>query len=230
VPIRPEAEQKLRAGFQRRVDRQAERYVAPLTHAEQLAHRLECGQVAGVFGAQAGGDVKRGAYLVGLLPMAAIPIAIAGAAVGVPGMVPVLGATPFITGAWFGLTLWRWREPRRRVWFYAFTEGCALLDGPRAGPVYLRWSEVTDVVEVWTNVYDVSAEESRPRLTAYQLRCADGRSCEISRSLRNVRDPYAGVGPLLTGLMPAAAAATLPKFPTIDQIIAAFAGKPDPRA
>jgi hypothetical protein len=187
VPIRPEAEQKLRAGFQRRVDRQAERYVAQLTQAEQLA-------------------------------------------VGVPGMVPVLGATPFITGAWLGLTLWRWREPKRRVWFYAFTEGCALLDGPRADPVYLRWSEVTDVVEVWTNVYDVSAEESRPRLTAYQLRCPDGRSCEISRSLRNVRDPYAGIGPLLTGLLPAAAAATLPQFPTIDQIIAAFAGKPHPRA
>ena len=230
MPIRPEAEQKLRAGFQRRVDRQAERYVAQLTQAEELAVGLECGQVAGVFGGQAGGDVKRGAYLVGLLPMAAIPIAIAGAAVGVPGMVPVLGATPFITGAWFGLTIWRWREPKRRVWFYAFTEGCALLDGPRADPVYLRWSEVTDVVEVWTNVYDVSAEESRPRLTAYQLRCADGRSCEISRSLHNVRDPYSGVGPLVSGLMPAAAAATLPKFPTIDQIIAAFAAKPDPRA
>ena len=225
MPIRPEAEQKLRAGFQRRVDRQAERYVAQLADAEQLALALECGQVAGVFGGEAGGDVKRGAYLVGLLPMAAIPLAIAGAAVGVPGMVPVLGATPFITGAWFGLTLWRCREPKRRVWFYAFTEGCALLDGPQADPVYLRWSEVTDVVEVWTDVYDVSAEESRPRLTGYQLRCADGRTCEISRSLRNVRDPYPGVGPLLTGLMPADVGATMPKFPTIDQIIAGYAPK-----
>jgi hypothetical protein len=140
-------------------------------------------------------------------------------------MVPVLGATPFVTGAWFGITLWRWREPKRRVWFYAFAEGCALLDGPQADPVYLRWSEVTDVVEVWTNVYDVSAEESRPRLTGHQLRRADGRSCEISRSLRNLRDPYAGVGPLVTGLMPAAAAATLPQFPTIDEVIATCARK-----
>ena len=148
--IRPEAEQKLRAGFQRRVDRQAERYAAQLTHAEQLAVRLECGQVAGVFSGQAGGGVRRGAYVVGLLPMAAIPVLIAGAAVGVPGMVPLLGATPFITGAWFGLTLWRRREPRRRVWFYAFAEGCALLDGPRADALYVRWSEVTEVGEVWT--------------------------------------------------------------------------------
>jgi hypothetical protein len=60
VRIRPEAEQKLRAAFQRRVDRQAERYAAQLTHAEQLAIRLECGEVAGVFSGQAGGGVRRG--------------------------------------------------------------------------------------------------------------------------------------------------------------------------
>ncbi len=226
MPIRPEAEQKLRAGFQRRVDRQAERHVAQLTHAEQLAVRLECGQVAGVFTGQAGGDVRRGTYAVGLLPLAAVPVLIAGAAVGVPGMVPLLGATPFITGAWFGLTVWRRREPKRHVWLYAFTEGCAFLDGPQADALYLRWSEVTEVGEVWTNVYDVSAEESRPRLTAYQLRCADGRTCEISRSLKNVRDPYPGVGPLVRGVMPADVGATMPEFPTIDEVIAAFAVKP----
>jgi hypothetical protein len=230
VRIRPEAEQKLRAGFQRRVDRQAERYVAQLTHAEQLAVRLECGQVAGVFSGRAGGGTRRGAYVVAALPMAAIPVLIAGAAAGLPGMVPLLGATPFVAGAWFGLTMWRWREPKRRVWLYAFTQGCALLDGPRADAVVLRWSEVTEVGEVWTNVYDASAEESRPTLTAYRLRHAGGRTCEISRSLQNVRDPYPDVGPLLRGLMPADVGATMPKFPTIDEVIAAFAGKPGPRA
>jgi hypothetical protein len=50
--------------------------------------------VVGVFGGEAGGDVRRGTYAVGLLPLAAISVLIAGAAVGVPGMVPLLGATP----------------------------------------------------------------------------------------------------------------------------------------
>ena len=40
-----------------------------------LEGKLECGQVAGVFSGQAGGDVRRGAYLAGLLPMAAIKTA-----------------------------------------------------------------------------------------------------------------------------------------------------------
>jgi hypothetical protein len=37
VKIRPEAERRLRAGFQRRVDKQRERYAAELAHAGQLA-------------------------------------------------------------------------------------------------------------------------------------------------------------------------------------------------
>lgn len=224
MPIRPEAEQKLRAGFQRRVDRQAARHATQLTHARQLAVGLECGDVVGVFSGTAGGERKRGAYLTAALPMAAIPVLIAGAAVGVPGMVPLLGASPFIVGAWFGVTMWRWRVPKRQVWLYAFAEGCAFLDGPQAGAVVFRWSEVTEVAEVWTKVYDVSAEESRPMLTAYTLRCADGRTLEVSRSLRNVQDPYPSVGSPLSGLMPASVGATMPTFPTIDQVIATFPG------
>lgn len=220
MPIRPEAEQKLREGFQRRVDRQAERYAAPLAEAEQLAARLEAGPVIGVFGGQAGGEPKPGTYVVALLPLAAIPLLIAGAAVGVPGILPLLASSPFLIGAWFGITIWRRRVPKRQVWFSAFAHGFALKDGPRADAVMLPWSEVTAITDVWTNVYNPSAEESRPQLTGYRLDCADGRSVEISRSWRNLRDPYAGVGPLVRGLMPAGAGAAMPRFPTIDEVIA----------
>jgi hypothetical protein len=230
VQIRPEAERKLRAGFQRRVDEQSDRYVVQLTHAEQLAARFECGEVVGVFSAQAGGGIRPRAYVVGLLPLAAIPILIAGAAAGVQGVLPVLGALPFVTGAWFGLSMWRGREPKRRVWFYAFAEGFMLLDGPRPDAVPVRWNQVTEVGEVWTKVYDASAEESRPTLMAYRLRSADGQTHEISRSFRNVQDPYREVGQLLRSLAPASLGKTMPTFPTIDEIIAAYAGKPGPHA
>lgn len=229
MQIRPEAEQKLRAGFQRHVDRQSDRYAAQLAHAGQLAAGFECGEVAGVFSAKAGGGVRPRSYVVGLLPMAAIPVLIASAAAGIPGAVPALGALPFITGAWFGLSLWRGREPRRCVWLYAFTKGFVLLDDPRADAAPLLWSQVTDVSEVWTDVYNVSAEEYRPALTAYRLRWADGQTREISRSFQNVRDPYPDVGPLLRNLMPAAAGRAMPAFPTVDEIITAYGGSPGPR-
>jgi hypothetical protein len=53
VQIRPEAEQKLRAGFLQRADQQRDRYAVQLAHAEQLAARFGCGEVAGVFSAEA---------------------------------------------------------------------------------------------------------------------------------------------------------------------------------
>ena len=228
VGMRPEPEQKLRAGFQRRVDEQSNRHAAQLMHAEQLAGRFECGEVTGVYSARAGGNVRRSAYVVALLPLAAIPVLIAGAAAGLPGMLPLLGAFPFAFGAWFGVSLWRGREPKRTVWFYAFTQGFILADDPLAQARPVRWNQVVDVSEVWTGVYSPASEESRPTLTAYRLRTADGRTHEISRSFWNVRDPYREVGQMLRGLMPASVGATMPAFPTIDEIIAACTRKRGP--
>ena len=229
--IRPEAEQKLRDGFQQRADQQRDRYAVQLAHAEQLAARFECGEVTGVFSAETGGSVRARAYVVGLLPLAAIPVLVAGAAAGIPGAVPALGTLPLVTGAWFGLNLWWGRQPRRRIWLYAFTSGFVQLDDPRADAAApLLWSQVTEVSEVWTDVYNVSAEESQPSLTAYRLRWADGQIREISRSFRNVRDPYREVGQLLRSVMPASAGNTMPAFPTIDEIITVYAGKRGPSA
>jgi hypothetical protein len=219
--MRPEAERKLRAGFQRRVDEQSDRYAAELAHAGQLAARFGCGEVAGVFGAQAGGDVRARTYVVGLLPLAAIPVLIAATAAGVPDMGPVLGAFPFVAGGWIAVSFLRGREPKRQVWFYAFAEGFMLLDDLPDEPV--RWSQITEVGEVWTEVYRPGEEDGRPALAAYRLRSADGRVHDISRSFRNVQDPYGEVGQLLRGLAPGTVGKTMPRFPTIDEIIAAYA-------
>jgi len=228
MPMRPEAERKLRAGFQRRVDEQGNQYGAQLMHAEQLADYFECGDVVGVYSAQAGGNVGRRAYLVALLPLAAIPVLIAGAAARVPGILPLLGLFPFAFGAWFGLSLWRGREPKRTVWFYAFTGGFMLLDHPRVQAVPVRWSQVIEVSQVWTDVYNPASEDSRATLTAYRLCSADGQVHEISRSFWNVRDPYRQVGQMLRGLMPATLGSNMPKFPTIDEIIAGYTKGPGP--
>jgi hypothetical protein len=115
----------------------------------------------------------------------------------------------------------------RQVWLYAFAEGFMLLDDPPADAAPVRWSQVTEVGEVWTEVYRPGEEDGRPTLAAYRLRSADGRVHEISRSFRNVRDPYGEVGQLLRGLAPGSVGKTMPRFPTIDEIIAAYARKPN---
>ena len=136
MKIRPETELRLRAGFQRRVEAQRQRYAVQPAHAGQL-------------------------------PGAAVPV---------------------------------------------------------------RWDQVIEVTPVWTEVYRPAAEESRPALAAYRLRTADGQAHEISRSFKDVQDPYLEMGQLFRHLAPNTIGTTRPAFPTIDQIIAAYAGMPAPGA
>ena len=224
--MRPEAERRLREGFQRRVDEQSSRYAAQLAHARQQANRFECGEMAGVFSAQAGGDVPRRTYLVAFLPIAAIPVLIAAAAARIPGTLPLLGAFPFLAGAWIGVSFWRGRTPKRQVWLYAFTEGFILLDDAQPDSAPVRWSQVTEVGEVWTNTYRPGDDDPTPVLSAYRLRLADGRVHEIPRSLKNVQDPYREMGQLFRGLAPGTIGKTMPRFSTIDEIIATYARTP----
>ena len=224
--MRPEAEQKLRQGFQRRADEQRDKYATQLADSRRFAAGQECGEVVGVFTTRAGGDVRLRAYVVGLLPLAAIPFLIAFGAVDLPGALPLLAISPFLLAGWFGLSIWRGREPRRNIWLYAFTEGFALFDRPQASAVTVRWSQVTEVGVIWKQFSDPGEEEPRPVLSGYSLRCADGQVYEITRSFQNVRDPYGEFGRSLRRLMPAAVGDTMPHFPTIDEVIAVYAPRP----
>jgi hypothetical protein len=92
----------------------------------------------------------------------------------------------------------------------------------------VRWGRVTGVGPVWTQEHNPPAEEPRTVLGAYRLGTADGQAYEISRSFKNVEDPYLEMGQLFRNLAPATIGTTMPTFPTIDQIIAAYASKPGP--
>ena len=223
-----EAERKLREGLQRKVDEQRNRYAAHLAHADRVARATDFGEVLGIFMAEAGGRIPASAYAVGLLPLAAAPLAVAASLAGVPGLGVVLVALPFVTGAWFVRTLVHAREPKRITWLYAFPRGFIVFD-PHADAAPVRWSDVTEVREVWSTVYDPDGESSRA-LTAYELHLADERICEITRSYGNVLDPYRDVGPILAALAPASLGKVLPKLPTVDDVIAGYTPRPAPGA
>jgi hypothetical protein len=228
VEMESEAERKLRDGLQRKVDEHRARYAPHLAHADRVARATECGEVVGVFMAEVGGTIPTSAYAVGLLPVAAAPLAIAASLAGVPGSGFVLVALPFITGAWFVRSLLHAREPRRTVWLYAFTGGFIVFD-PHTDATPVHWSDVTEVRDVWSTVFNLDGESSRA-LTAYELHLTDDRICEVSRSYDNVLDPYRDVGPILTTLAPASLGKFMPKLPTVDDVITRYAGRPTPGA
>jgi hypothetical protein len=223
-----EAERKLREGLQRKVDEQRNRFAPHLAHADRVARATDFGEVLGIFMAERGGRIPASAYAVGLLPLAAAPLAIAASLEEVPGFGIVLVTLPFITGAWFVRSLVHAREPKRITWLYAFTRGFIVFD-PHADATPVRWSDVTEVRDVWSTVHNIDGESSRA-LTAYELHLTDDRVCEISRSYDNVLDPYRDVGPILTTLAPASLGKVLPKLPTVDDVIAGYAGRPAPEA
>jgi hypothetical protein len=219
VKIRPEAEQRLRAGFQRHVDERRHRYAAQLAYAGQLSARYECGEVVGVFNRQA--DIGWKTVVTGLLPLVAVPFLIVGATARIRGMLAAFGVFLFLFIFWYSLSLWR--GMRRRTWFYAFAEGFVLMGHPAGNAVPVRWGQVTAVGPVWTQEHDPVAEEPRTVLGAYRLRTTDGQAHDISRSFKNVEDPYHEMGQLFRSLAPATIGTTMPTFPTIDQVIAAYA-------
>jgi hypothetical protein len=90
----------------------------------------------------------------------------------------------------------------------------------------VRWSQVTEIGEVWTNSYSPGDEDPTPVLSAYHLRLADGRAIEISRDFKNVQDPYREMGQLFRGLAPNTIGKTMPRFFTIDEILATYGRTP----
>lgn len=222
MKMRPEAEQRLRAGFQRRVDKQRDRYAPQLAHARELGTWFGCGEVAGVFDMDAGYGWRFAARAY--LPLAAVLFLIIGAAEQVPGALPGLAAFPFLWGIWFGVCIRRAR--RRRVWLYAYTGGFLLLGDRPGEAVPVSWGQVTGVSPLWTEVYQPGSEDYKTVLGGYRLRTADGRTHEISKSFKNVEDPYREMGQLFRTLAPGTIGTTMPTFPTVDQIIAAYAMKP----
>jgi hypothetical protein len=86
-----------------------------------------------------------------------------------------------------------------------------------------RWDEVVDASPFWTQQHDPVAEEPRTVLGGYRLRTADGRTHDIPRDFKNVQDPYREMGQLFRHLAPGTIGTTMPTFPTVDQIISAYA-------
>jgi hypothetical protein len=213
----------MREGFQKHVDEQNRKYATQLSHAQQLCSWYRYGEVVGVYNGPVGGGVAPIGYVASYLPLIGVPIIIIAAAARIPGALLMLAAFPFVWGAWFGFCLWRFRDPKRQVWLYAFTEGFLLQNLMKEAATPVRWNQLTEITQVWTEAYHHDSEVYTPKLTGYELRSSDGQRHVFSREWWNVQDPYREVGQLLKHLSPRSVAEVFPNFPTIDELVARYA-------
>jgi hypothetical protein len=227
MPISAESRRRLDAGFQSRVDEQRRRYAGRWADAERLAAGLGYGKVIGIFSMEErsdefGGSVLRYGFWAMLPFLIGFPLLIAAAMAKIRGTFRLMIALPFVTGAWFlAVTLWAHRK-KGRAWLYVFADGFATFADFAPETTSARWDEVADLRQIWEQRFDMDGDETVPVLAAYELRTRDGRQFVISRALRNMMDPYAPVGRLISALVPASVGDVIPRFPTIDEIIAAY--------
>src|SRR5262249_25618939 len=115
-------------------------------------------------------------------------------------------------------SVWLMRRRPSYTWLYAYLEGLAIPAGRGGPPDLIRWERIESLYNVWQNVFNAASEDSEPRFVAYRLRLIDGHDVVFPLSYRNMLDPYAEIGPLLTSILPGPVAETLPSHPTLGQI------------
>jgi hypothetical protein len=106
-------------------------------------------------------------------------------------------------------------------WAYAGDEGLILEHANPALAEVLRWDELGSVYRLWSEHYHpgVSEDEMYRLPAGHRLVCRGGREVVLPVEYANVLDPYRNVGRFVAAAMPAEAAATVPRFPTLGEVV-----------
>jgi hypothetical protein len=224
MPIRPEAQLRLQQGFQKRVDQQSRKYASQHQQAVTLATAFHLGELQGIFALkqQNARETIGGILFILLMLCGIFGVPLVGIALnGHPSGATIARSVLFLAVLGGGLVLSGslWLRPPRYLWLYAFSEGLAVGSAKSIQEHIVRWDHVTEIREVWTNLFSPVSEESVLRCTAYQLRLHDGRAVVVPRTFQNMLDPYRSVGRLISALVPSAVAQAMPSFPVIDDVI-----------
>ncbi len=115
-------------------------------------------------------------------------------------------------------SMWLMRRRPSYTWLYAYAEGLAMPARRGGPPDVIRWDNVESLYNVWKNVFNPVSEDSEPRFVAHRLQLRDGRDLTLPLSYRNMLDPYAAIGPLLTAILPSPVAQTLPAHLDLSQL------------
>lgn len=227
MPIRPEAQRRLEAGFQRHIQRQTQRHLSQIEQSALFAREQHLGEVIGLYAVKIPNKwaTLSGSFLILVTVCGPFGfVSLIQILRQSPTLPNILGGILFLLlllgGIILAIAIIR-RGPHYR-WLYIFTDGFALGSHPVSNFVFTRWDSVKEVWNIWTNVFNFVSEDHDPWFVAYKICLTDGREIQIPRSYSNMLDPYPDVGPLIRGFVPQAVATTIPTFPRIDDIIDQF--------
>lgn len=114
--------------------------------------------------------------------------------------------------------LGRSRQRGTHEWAYVGQRGMILEhSGPHA-PQIIPWNHVVRLERVFEQRSNTDAPED-PVLKAHTLHLHSGAETTLSADYVNVLDPYPKTGRFVAAIMPAEAARTVPRFPTLGEML-----------
>jgi hypothetical protein len=217
---------RLRTKFEAESHKQRQKYERELRHAAETGRLYALGDVVGIYaekcsdnGAVLGGVIMVALLIFGLFFVGGGSTAIAFIqSLWVTHPARLIGLIATLV-ALLLLSLRLMRRQPTYAWYYAYTGGLAAARRSGGPPDLFRWDAVESLYNVWQDVFNPVSEDSEPRFVGYRLRLADGREQTFPLSYRNMLDPYAEIGPILTTILPAPVARTLPSHPTLGQLL-----------
>jgi hypothetical protein len=217
---------RLRTKFDAENHKQRQKYERELRDAAETGRLYALGDVVGIYaakcsdnGAVLGGVIMVALFVFGLFFVAGGSTAIAFIqSLWVTHPARLIGLIATLV-ALLLLSLRLMRRQPTYVWHYAYTGGLAAARRSGRPPDVIPWDAVESLYNVWQDVFNPVSEDSEPRFVGYRLRLADGREQTFPLSYRNMLDPYAEIGPILTTILPAPVARTLPSHPTLGQVL-----------
>ena len=214
----PEARRRLDDGFQQRIAERNGQFAARRQHAVGVGAQFGLAQAVGIYRTEVNPPVGVRGVLRMLAPIPAVVVVVLVAATVLPGvLVPLIMLVPFVVGGWVFVCFMTIRRNRFDRWLYAYTGGFTELD-PGVPPRVVRWEDITDAVDEWVSAGSESM--SLWDYAGYRLTTASGDIVSITTRYQNMLDPYAPIGRTIAGMLPAHAGAAIPRFPTIDELIA----------
>jgi hypothetical protein len=208
-----------------RSEARRQEHAATWDHAGHVGRALGLGEPLGLYRAEILPPLGARRVLRLLSP---IPVALLVALLIVPWrqetVIAVLALSPIPAGL-YGAAVLITAQHRGRFtrWLYAYPAGLAELD-PKAPPRPLRWDTITDAVDEWTS--SGSESQSLWDYEGFRLTASDGRTVLITARYVNVLDPYGPAGSLIASLLPAGVGATIPRLPSIVDLVLARAVTP----
>jgi hypothetical protein len=211
--VRPEAMERLRRGFEVRVERRRREQAPRMAEGQRLASEQDLGGLRDVF------RLHHTAWWWGpAFILLFLFLVFGGVGLGELSRTPLERAGVLVIegGGWVLLVVLLFSDPGRDEWIYCCDAGLVHVERRGPGPRVIRWTRVAAIYRAWVRAYHpgISEDNWYSLPAGHVLALEDGTRLSLAGGFENALDPWASpMRGRFEALRPVGEA--LPRFPTL---------------